>query len=298
MRALGALLALALSLAAVPAARADELADAKASFRRGVELFKEKRWKEAMEEFQAAYRAKPHGALHFNVAQCRERLDDWPGAIRSYRDYLHEVPNAADKDVVNASVKRLEEKLGKVGVQVLLLDSTPAGAFVVIEGLDRGRTPLHVVLQPGPYAVAIALDGYVPWMGKVEMGRAESVVVDASLKPAPPGSRAADLAVRPPGAAGRAPAPVASPAPFSRRQLPAWIAMGTAVVATAAAVAYNVSAKSDEHAIDALSTPDPGGASAKARSAASKRRTAYALYGLAGGAAVTGGTLFMLEWKF
>jgi hypothetical protein len=180
---------------------------------------------------------------------------------------------------------------------VLLLDSAPSGAYVVIEGLDRGRTPLHVVLQPGTYAVALALDGYVPWMANVEMGRAESVLVDQRLEPAPPGSRAADLAVRP-GPAGRAPLPVASPSPFSRRFLPAWIAVGTAAVATAAAVAYNVSAKSDEHAIDALSTPDPNAASAKARSAASKRRTAYVLYGLAGGAAVTGGTLFMLEWKF
>jgi tetratricopeptide (TPR) repeat protein len=295
MRALAA--ALALALAAAPLARADELAEAKASFRRGVELYKEKRWKEAMEEFQAAYRAKPHGALHFNVAQCRERLDDWPGAVRSYRDYLREVPGAPDKDAVDAAVKRLEEKLGKAGVQVLLLDSAPAGALVVIEGLDRGRTPLHVVLQPGAYAVALALDGYVPWTGKVEMRLAESAVVDAALKPAPPGSRAADLAARP-RAGGRAAVPLASPSPFSRRWLPTWIAAGTAVAALGAAVAYNVSAKSDEHAIDALATPDPAAASARSRSASSKRRTAYVLYGIAGGAAVTGGTLFMLEWKY
>jgi hypothetical protein len=297
MRSVATLVAVAIA-AAAPTVRADELADAKASFRRGVELYKDKRWQEAMEEFQAAYRAKPHGALHYNVAQCRERLDDWPGAIRSYHDYLREVPNAADREAVRAAVKRLEEKLAKAGVQVLLLDSTPAGAYVVIEGLDRGRTPLHVVLQRGSYAVGVALDGYAAWTGVVDMGAA-SVVVDAALEPARPGTRAADLAVRPQArrAAGM-PVAVESPSPFSRRFLPAWIAAGTAVAATIAAVSLNVSANSDGHTIDALSTPDPGAASSRARSASSKRRAAYVLYGVAAGAAVTGGTLFMLEWKF
>jgi hypothetical protein len=291
---------LALCLAA-PVARGDELAEAKASFRRGVELYRERRWKEAMEEFQAAYRAKPHGALHFNVAQCRERLDDWPGAIRSYHDYLRELPGAADKEAVGAAVKRLEEKLASVGVQVLLLDSTPPGARVVLEGLERGVTPLHVVLQPGAYALALALDGHAPWTRKVEMGATATVAVEAALTAAPAGKRpaaAADLAARP---AAEDPGPARPPVPAPsrpRRYLPAWIAGGAAVAAAVAAVAYGASARSDERAIDRLARPDGAAASALARSASSKRRTADVLYGVAGGAAVTGAALLVLEWRF
>jgi hypothetical protein len=288
---------LVLSLGAAPAARGDDLAEAKASFRRGVELYRDRRWKEAMEEFQAAYRAKPHGALHYNVAQCRERLDDWPGAIRSYHDYLRELPGAGDKDAVEAAVKRLEEKLAKAGVQVLLLDSTPPGARVVVEGLERGLTPLHLVLQPGAYAVGLALSGYAAWGAKVEMGAVTSVALDVVLKPLPAApAGAADLSARPPARAGAAPLPLPAPA-RPRRLLPAWIAAGTAAVATAAALAYGASARADARAIDALAAPDGAAASSKARSAASKQRTANVLYGVAGGAAVTGAALFVLEWK-
>jgi hypothetical protein len=296
MRLLAAVLVLSLGAASV--ARGDDLADAKASFRRGVELYRDRRWKEAMEEFQVAYRLKPHGALHFNVAQCRERLDDWPGALRSYHDYLRELPGAGDKDAVQAAMKRLEEKLAGAGVQVLLLDSTPPGARVVIEGLERGVTPLHVVLQPGAYAIDLALEGHAPWSGKIEMGPAASVTADVILKAAAGAgsTRAADLAVRPAAGAGRAAPPLTAPA-RPRRYLPAWIAGGTALAASVAALAYRASARSDARAIDAMQSPNGAVASSKASSAASKQRTANALFGVAGGAAVAGAALFVLEWR-
>jgi hypothetical protein len=283
-----------LGVAASPA-RADELADAKARFRRGVELYRERRWKEAMEEFEAAYRAKPHGALHFNVAQCRERLDDWPGALRGYHDYLREVPDASDRDAVRRAMQRLEERLAKAGVQVLLLDSSPPGARVLVEALERGRTPLHVVVAPGPYALALELEGHAPWSGQVEVTPTASVAVAVALTPAP----APDLAARPPAGAQaeRMPAPAPPPA-RGRRYLPAWIAAGTAALALAAGIAYGASARADARAIDALSSPDGAVASRRAVDARSKARASDALFGLAGGAAAAGATLFVLESRF
>jgi tetratricopeptide (TPR) repeat protein len=285
---------------AASAARGEDLAEAKARFKRGVDLYKDRRWKEAMEEFEAAYRAKPHGALHFNVAQCRERLDDWPGAIRSYHDYLRELPAAPDKDAVRGAMRRLEERLALSNVQVLLLDSTPPGARVVVEGLERGKTPLHLVLQPATYDLTLSLDGHAPWTQRVAVGGGVSVVVDVALTPVPlpappPG---AELVARPRAEPPRTPPLAPAPPPRPRQHLPAWIAAGAAVAATVAAVAYGASARADARAIDGLSAPDGGAATRRARSAESKARTANVLYGLGGGAAAASAGLFLLEGRF
>lgn len=299
-RVLALALLLATAAAAPAAAGAEDLAEAKARFKRGVDLYRDRRWKEAMEEFEGAYRAKPHGALHFNVAQCRERLDDWPGAVRAYHDYLREVPDAADREAIRAAVRRLEERLARSNVQVLLLDSTPSGARVAVEGLERGRTPLHLVLQPATYAVTLTLEGHAPWTQAVEVAAAASTVVAATLRPAtaPPSPAGGALAARPP-AAGPDPLPLApAAAPRARRYLPAWIAAGAAVAATAAAVAYGASARADGRAIDALAAPDGETAARRARSAEAKARTANVLYGIAGGAAAAAAGLLVLEARF
>ncbi len=302
-RLAAALLAVAALAAAIPA-RADDVAEAKARFRKGVDLYRDRRWREAMAEFEAAYRLKPHGAIHFNVAQCRERLEDWPGALRSYQDYLREVPDAKDRAAVRASMRRLEERLGAAGAQLLLVYTDPPGAQLALDGKDRGRTPLHVVLAPGSYALAVALDGYEPVKEQVEISASASRVLDVVLQAVPrappaPAAPAPDLTVRPPAAATPvAPAPPARPAAKLRRYLPALIAAGTAVAAAAAGAYLGWSARQDAAAIDALPAPDRAAASARAHDAQSKARAANAMYAVAGGAAAVGGTLFVLEARF
>jgi tetratricopeptide (TPR) repeat protein len=111
IRAVASALVVLVLLGAAPAVHADDVAEAKARFRRGAELYRASRWREAIAEFEAAYRLKPHGAIHFNVAQCRERLGEWAGALRGYHDYLREVPDAKDRAAVQASIRGIEERL-------------------------------------------------------------------------------------------------------------------------------------------------------------------------------------------
>jgi hypothetical protein len=295
------------SLAAQPA-RADEVAEAKARFRSGVELYRAKRWREAMAEFEAAYRLKPHGAIQFNVAQCRERLQDWPGALRSYEDYLREVPDATDRPAVRASTKRIEERLARAGVQVLVVYTDPPGARLALDGQERGTTPLHVALAPASYALSLTLDGHEPVTERIALSASASRVVNVALRAAPrpaPGEpsgaalsvAAPDLAARPPPGPVAAPA---APAPSAARprRVATWIAAGTAVVATAAGAYLGWSARQDERTIAALPAPDRAAAARRAHDAESKARAANALYALAGGAAAAGVTLFVLEARF
>jgi hypothetical protein len=303
-RRAAALVAIACLVAATDA-RGDDVEQAKARFRHAVELFKQQRWREAAGEFEAAYRLKPHGAIHYNVAQCRERLEEWPAALRSYHDYLREVPDAKDRATVRASMKKIEERLAGAGVQVLLVYSDPPGARVTLEGTDRGAAPLHLVLAPGEYTLALALEGHEPAAEKVELGAKASRSVDVVLRRAPkpaappaaaPETRPApDLAARPPAAE---PARLPTPPPSDHRMLPTWVALGTAAVAAAAGAWFGASARADERAIDALPAPNGPEADRLAQSAQKKARTANALYVVAGGAAAAGVALYVFEARF
>jgi hypothetical protein len=288
------------------AARADDVQEAKARFRRGVELFEQKRWSDAAHEFEAAYRIKPHGAIRFNVAQCRERLEEWPAAYRAYADYLREVPDAKDRPAVRSSMRRIEERLAKVGTQVLLVYSDPPGARVTLAGVERGSTPLSFVLPPGTYALEVAREGHEPAAERVQLAASASTIVDINLKraanPIPPaqgvqGGAGHDLSARPPPPAEPARLADAPPAPRTR-MLPVWIAAGTAVAAAAVGLAFGAAARSDERALAGMTTPDGSQASQLAQSAQAKARTANVFYAIAGGAAVAAGTLYFVEARF
>jgi hypothetical protein len=74
--------------------------------------------------------------------------------------------------------------------------------------------------------------------------------------------------------------------------------VGTAAIAAAAGLVLGASARADAREIDGLSAPDRAAASRRARDAEAKARTANVLYAVAGGAAVVGGTLFVIEGRF
>jgi hypothetical protein len=196
------LLAVLLLLAAAPAI-ADEVAEARAQFDAGAKLFHAGKYREAIARFEAAYRQKPHGAIHFNVAQCRERLGEWPAALRSYQDYLRELPEARDRAAVRADIGRIEQRLAGAGVQALLVYSDPPGAALRLDGKARGRTPFLITLPPGAYRVTLSLDGFATEEQEVEVNLAASRLVESVLRPQ---AARAGAARSPPAAALGAPA--------------------------------------------------------------------------------------------
>ncbi|WP_242344415.1 PEGA domain-containing protein [Anaeromyxobacter terrae] len=301
--------------------RADEVADAKARFRKGAELYRARQYREAIAEFEEAYRLKPAGAIHYNVAQCHEKLGEWPAAIRSYHDYLREAPEANDRAVVRAAVKKLEERLAATGAQPLLVYSDPPGADVRIDGRLRGVTPFHIVLPPGSYDVALALAGHERVEQEIAMSSRAAQVLELQLRPAQPSAAteappagaaqaltatpAPDLAARPKDAAA---APRSSPlvsgtaaeaAPRrEKRRIYTWIAVGTAVAAAATGGYFGWSARQAESAIDGMSQPSGTVSSGHAADATSRAHRANAMFVVAGTAAAASATLFFVEKKF
>ena len=318
-RLVAALAAAALLASPLVALGEDDTAAAKARFRKGAELYGAGKWREAIEEFEAAYRLKPAGAIHFNVARCREKLGEWPGALRAYEDYLREVPEASDRVHVRASMKRIEERLAEAGVQALLVYSDPPGAELRLDGKARGKTPFHTVLPPGTYALSLALEGYQPVGQEMDITLSASRVVDLVLRAASPGAAVAgaapagaapagtsgapaapDLAASPPPAASTVPLATAeAPAtPSARPRVYTWIAAGATAAAVATGAYFGWSARQDEDALKSMSAPSGSDAQRYASSAESNARKANTMYAVAGAAAAAGVTLFFVEGKF
>ena len=324
---LGATLAL---LLAAPAAAADDVAEARAHFDQGSRLYRAGKHRDAIVEFEAAYRLKPHGAIHYNVAQCREKLEQWPEALQAYQDYLREVADARDRAAVRATMNRIERRLAAAGVQALLVYTDPPGAAVRLDGKARGRTPYHVTLAPGAYQVALTLDGFASESLEVEVNMAGTRLVDVVLKPkasaaplassgaaaaapsrvtgattapvassAPPAASPQgqpDLAARPTEGQALVTSPAGPPPPPAKRHVPTWVAAGVAVAAGAAGIGFGVAASKQS---ETLRNGDyHADAASIASGARSKATTANVLYGLSGVAAATGVTLFFLEGKF
>jgi hypothetical protein len=349
MKALRALALAALALAALapgaapgappaPGARpaADQTPEAKARFKKGTDLYRQARYREAIAEFQAAYRLRPHGVLHFNVAQCHEKLGDIPAALASYHDYLREVPGAEDRETVQRAVSNLEARLAATGVQQILVYSEPSGAEVLVDGQTRGRTPFSIVLPHGMHVVSLVKAGHQTVTREVALAPDRSLQLDLALvkgpsappppaptataNPAPtPAPTATPTATPAPVATASAtptaapprpdltpspPPPAVAPAAEPRKvarggKLWTWVAGGAAVAAAGAGAWFGMQAQDASDKLVGASQPlPPGEAQRLYGEAKSKSRTANVLYGVAGVAGAAGVTLFFLEGSF
>lgn len=64
--------------------------------------------------------------------------------------------------------------------------SNPAGAFLLIDGRDAGKTPKSdFSLSPGPHNFRVEASGYQPWRKRVEARAGETISLDARLAAIP-----------------------------------------------------------------------------------------------------------------
>ena len=99
-------------LAAVSTARAagENMEQAKAYFKAGVDAYDQGKYEVALREFQHAHALSHSPALYFNMAACEEHMDHFQAAGLLLRQYLIEKPEADDKANVELRIKSLEER--------------------------------------------------------------------------------------------------------------------------------------------------------------------------------------------
>lgn len=112
-------------LVGAPVAHADDDAatrTAKRFFDRGETLFAQKKFDDALEQYEKAFEASPIPALLFNIGQCHRNLGDYESAIFSFRKYLKLEPEASNREEVQALIDDLEKQQAKKESKRLRID--------------------------------------------------------------------------------------------------------------------------------------------------------------------------------
>jgi tetratricopeptide (TPR) repeat protein len=117
---------LAVALAARVAA-ADDTATrtAKRHFERGQKLYALAKFREALDEYQQAFDARPIPDFLFNIGQCYRNLGDYDSAIFSYKKYLATAPDAPNHAQVEQLIEDLQTKKDQEDARRLALDRPP-----------------------------------------------------------------------------------------------------------------------------------------------------------------------------
>lgn len=169
-----------LALGAGTRARAQDAVEAQLLFERGAELYRARRFGEALEAMVASNRLVPNANVVFNVAQIYELLDRPSDAFNWYQRHLGF--SLAD-DARARAQERVEKLLPRVAV--LRVQTTPTGAEVYIDRVELGamaKTPCEIAVTPGEHVVMAALEGHREQRAPAQVAIGERIPVELSLE--------------------------------------------------------------------------------------------------------------------
>lgn len=91
--------------------RAEDKAKARELYRDGTQHYKLGEYPEALKAFKEAYRNFESPSFLFNIGQCHRQLNNKQDAIRAFRNYLNDVPNAPNREEVRQLIAALDSAL-------------------------------------------------------------------------------------------------------------------------------------------------------------------------------------------
>ncbi|HLK88588.1 MAG TPA: tetratricopeptide repeat protein [Polyangia bacterium] len=102
--------AVVLMASARPAMAGDARIDAaRAHSQEGDAYYKLEKYANAIAEYEQAYLAKPDPSFLYNIAQCHRLMGQGAEAIKFYRRFLKDAPNAPNRAVAEKHIRDLEE---------------------------------------------------------------------------------------------------------------------------------------------------------------------------------------------
>jgi hypothetical protein len=164
----------------VPQPELDRKAQAEARFYKGLRLFREQLWDPALAEFLESRALHNTRAATRNAALCLRKLGRSDEALDLFESMLREFPSlTAEERATNE--RELVELRGLVGM--LEVRVSEAGAVVLVDGRERGTTPLAPFrVITGTRAVHVYREGFVPYRTSVEVPGGKLAAVDVELR--------------------------------------------------------------------------------------------------------------------
>ena len=300
LRSLGAWFALVMCTAA-PVLAGGPPEGARALFAQGEEAYREARYEDAIRLFLRTYEIDPKPTLLFDAAQAYERLGDVPNALRWYREYLRQSPQADDRSTVEEKARNLAHRLSLMGLQQVTVLSTPPSAKVVLDGQPIGKTPWTGEITPGPHMVVLVLEGFPDTAKQFVLASDRAMSLDLDLRKAGQSVASSPSPEQPvasspsPGQPGAGQAPKVDAGGRRSVQPLTWVALGVGAAGLAGTLGFELARRSAED--DARNDPTQVGYAESYDTMHSRQTTARVLLAVSGAAAVTGGVLLYLDLR-
>lgn len=158
---LGCLLVSIATPALGDAPKPQELAEARNRYKKGLELYQEGAFDAALIELQRAYDLAPSYKILYNIGLVDLQLNDYAGALRTFRKYLEEGGKKIDAKRRAEVEKEIDKLQGRVAT--LTLKTKVSGAEVLVDDLKVGETPLSepLLVTAGKRKISLVKEGYV-----------------------------------------------------------------------------------------------------------------------------------------
>ncbi|MCP4197613.1 MAG: hypothetical protein GY762_10740 [Proteobacteria bacterium] len=150
---------------------------AKVEFRKGNKLYKNKKYRKALQAYRRAYEIKPRWRYLYRIGRSEAALDRPILALTAFEEYLargkDKIPKKRRK-TTRQKLKKLRLKIGKLEIQA------PEGATVFLDGKEVGTTPIIKPLQVRAnkdHLVAVELDGKILPKQTFSVGGTETVTL-------------------------------------------------------------------------------------------------------------------------
>ncbi len=222
---------------AAPAASSTEAAgnDAGQRYARGLELYKEGDFPQALIEMKRAYQLAPNYRVLFNIGQIYFQLGEYAEAFRTLEKYLAEggadIP-ADKRESVKQDIEKLRVRVGKLEVV-----TKTAGAEVTIDDVRFGVTPLvDTLVTAGRRRVSVTFGGKtIARIVEVAGGETAKLEIDFTDTTVAPTTTTAGGGDNPPGVPTSGSSPVWIP----------WVATGALAIGAGVMAGLSVSASND-----------------------------------------------------
>lgn len=194
-------------------------AEARQSFDQGLEHFQAGDFDAAVADFEAAWRAKPHPSVLFNLGRAYAASERPVEAVRVFQQYLDDEGSAlpaARRAATESLIVLQQRRFGTITVT-----SREPGVTVEVDGVVVGDTPLAaaVPVDPGSHSIVGKRTGSVPVAVTIRLDPSGQKEVELVLEPLP--TRAPVLPVPTLAPEAHAPPAIATPALTSPQQSPA-----------------------------------------------------------------------------
>lgn len=162
--------------------KAQELAEARTRYKKGLELYQEGAFDAALIELQRAYDLAPSYKILYNIGLVDLQLNDYAGALRTFRKYLEEGGKKVDAKRRAEVEKEIEKLQGRVAT--LSIKTGVSGAEVLVDDQKVGETPLSepLLVSAGKRKISLSKDGFAPVSRVINVAGGDQKTITLELR--------------------------------------------------------------------------------------------------------------------